>query len=187
MVERPPVREEPLGPLYLVTRRFDPSRGDEWARFVAWSGLRQLREVVSLDAMLCERVVEGPIAADWPHIVNEDFMLDYFVDLPYLLGRAGPLAGRNLLCVFRNPPVAPAAPAGFRFAGYDLVDVLGGVSALVNCGGFPEAFSNDELSPLGLVESHRRAFEIRASLREKYPGGEHSTCHVFAIFRSERA
>jgi hypothetical protein len=185
--ERSPVRGAPLGPLYVVTRRFDPSRGEDWTRYVAWSGLRQLREVVTLDAMLCERVVAGPIAADWPHIVNEDFMLDYFVDLPHLLGRAGSLEGRNLLCVFRNPPEPPDAPAGFRFAGYDLVDERGGVSALVNCGGFPEAFSNDELSPLGLVESHARAFEIRVSLREKYPRGEHSSCHVFAIFRREQA
>ncbi|HEX7969502.1 MAG TPA: hypothetical protein VF502_14875, partial [Stellaceae bacterium] len=90
-------------PLYIATEPFDPRRGDEWTGYVSWSGPRHVSEIVSLDSMLCPPVLSTIIDADWPHIVNENFMLEYFVDLDYLLTRAGPLAGKNLLCVFRNP------------------------------------------------------------------------------------
>ena len=179
--------DAPLGPLYIVTERFDASRGEEWAGYLRWSGLTQLREVISLDSMLCEPVVDGRTDEDWSHIVNENFMLDFFTDLPYLLQRVESLKDRNLLCVFRNPPSPPTAPAGFDLIGYDLVDVLGTVSALVNCGGYPDAFANDELSIYGLIPSHERAFQIQRNLREKYPNGEHSNCHVFAVFRKNDA
>src|SRR4026209_1102755 len=99
-----------MGPLYIATERFDPGRGLEWDRYVAWSGLTQLREVVSLDAMLCPRVVEEILPDDWDHSVNEDFMLDYFTDLEYLVERIGGMAGRNLLCVYRNPKTTPSPP-----------------------------------------------------------------------------
>jgi hypothetical protein len=177
-------RDDPMGPLYVVTEKFDATRSD-WAAYVESSGLEHVREIVSLDSILCERVVDGPIASDWPHIVNEDFMLDYFTDLPHLLERAGSVKGRNVLCVFRNPTAPPAAPSGFAFIGYDLVDVLGGISALVNCGGYPDAFANEELSGYGLIDSFERAYEVRRALREKYPNGEHSNCHVFAVFRRD--
>src|SRR5947207_3145687 len=133
--------------------------------------------------MLCKPVVDGPKDEDWSSIVNENFMLDYHTNLPHLLERAGTTAGRNVLCVYRNPPAPPQPPPGFVFVGYDLVDVFGGVSALVNCGGFPKAFSSQELSQFGLVDSYDRAFRIQRVLREEYPGGEHSNCHVFAVFR----
>ena len=178
--------EESLGPLYIVTEKFGPGH-PEWAGYIEWSALRQVREIVSLDSMLCESVVDGPSGEDWSYIVNENFMLDYFTDLPYLLERAGSVAGRNVLCVFRNPAAPPAAPEGFRFIGYDLIDVLGTVSALVNCGGFPNAFSNEELSSFGLIDSFERAYEIQRALREQYPGGEHSRCHVYAVFRKDDA
>ena len=177
-----PPRDEALGPLYIVTEKFDPSHPD-WKGYVEWSGLGQVREIVSLDSSLCPAVVDSPAAGDWPHIVNEDFMLQYFTDLPHLLQRTGSLENRNVLCVFRNPAADPEPPAGFELMGYDLVDVFGGVSALVNCGGVPEAFANSELSRHGLVGSFDRAHEIQHALREKYPDGEHSNCHVFAVFR----
>ena len=122
-----------MGPLFIVTERFDPRRGEEWHRYVAWSKLAQLTEVVSLDSNLCPPVVGEIRDEDWPHIVNEDFMTNYFTDLEYLLRRCGDIADRNLLCAFRNPeahPTPPASPHGCRFEGCDLVDIQGGISAL---------------------------------------------------------
>jgi hypothetical protein len=142
---------------------------------------------VSLDSLLCPPVVAEIVDEDWEHIVNEDFMLDYYHDLDYLLRRAGDLRERNLLCVFRNPEREPVVPAGavpFTFEGYDLVDVQGGQSALTNCGGFPEAFSNAELSQHGLLRSLDRAREVQARLAERYSGHGHERCHVWAIFRA---
>lgn len=176
-----------MGPLFIVTEPFGPESGESWRRYLAWSALDQLTEVVSLDSCLCPPVVRGPLAADWDHIVNEDFMLDYFTDLDYLLGRCGGVANRNLLCVFRNPDVHPTPPAGphhFRFEGYDLVDVQGGISALTNCGGFPLAFANDELSTHGLLPALERARDVQRALLQHYPSEPHAACHLWAVFRA---
>jgi hypothetical protein len=150
-----------------------------------------LTELVSLDSSLCGPVVREIVDDDWAHIVNADFMLHLFTDLDYLVRRVGDLRGRNLLCVYRNPASHPEAPvtSNFRFAfeGYDLVEVGGGTSALVNCGGFPEAFSNDELSVHGLLSSLDRANEVQHSLRQHYPDEPHASCNVWAIFRADVA
>lgn len=174
-------------PLFIVTDRFGPQRGAEWDRYIRWSGLSQLTEVVSLDDVLCPSVVGAPLPADWAHIVNEDFMLRYFHDLDYLLARVGSIEGRNLLALFRNPEVLPRPPRdGFQFEGFDLVDVQGGISALTNCGGFPLAFSNDELNDHGLLATLERANIVRDHLRRHYPAESHADCDVWAIFRAEK-
>lgn len=177
-----------MGPLYLVTERFDPDRGTDWDKYVSWSRLSQLREVVSLDAVLCQRVIDEVLPADWPHIVNEDFMLDYFTDLDYLLQRVGSLERRNLLCVYKNPHAqVPPSDSRFQFEGYDLIDVQGGISALTNCGGFPLAFENSELSAVGLLSSLDRAHGVRDGLKTHYPGHAHANCDVWAIFRARHS
>lgn len=176
-----------MGPLFIVTERFDPGRGESWSCYIAWSGLGQLTELVSLDQILCPSLVKEIRDEDWPHIVNEDFMLRYFTDLDYLLTRCGDVQGGNLLCVFRNPARQPCAPAGrhdFRYEGCDLVDVQGDVSALSNCGGFPLAFSNGELSNHGLLASLERAQQVQRALRERYPDEPHADCDVWAVFRA---
>lgn len=176
-----------MGPLFIVKEKFDARRGADWRSYLDWSKLDQLTEVVSLDSILCPRVVGEIRDEDWPHIVNEDFMLDYFVDLDYLLRRCGGVGDRNLLCVFRNPEEHPTPPSGshdFRFEGCDLVDVHGGISALTNCGGFPLAFANDELTSHGLLPSLERAREVQLALRQHYPHEDHADCHVWSVFRA---
>jgi len=176
-----------MGPLFIMTERFDARAGEAWHNYVAWSKLTQLTELVTLDSSLCEHVADEVLDDDWPHIVNEDFMLHYFLDLDYLLRRCGGAEGRNLLCVFRNPedqPVSPAGPQDFRFLGYDLIDEWSGPSALTNCGGFPLAFSNDELTNHGLLSSLRRAREVQQALRHHYPEEAHAMCDAWAIFRA---
>jgi len=177
-----------LRPLYIVTERFDPARGADWADYISWSGLTQLREVVSLDSILCPKVIDEILQADWHHIVNEDFMLDYFTDLDYLIQRVGVLDGRNLLCVYKNPESVhnPADPR-FELEGYDLIDVMGGVSALSNCGGFPLAFENDELNEVGLLPTLDRATAVRAALMSNYPAEPHANCDVWAIYRARHS
>ena len=145
-----------MGPLFILTERFDPRCGERWHKYVAWSKLHQLTEVVSLDDLLCPHVVRELLTEDWRHIVNESYMLHFFTDVEYLVHRCGGIAGRNLLCAFRDPqqhPSSPPAPYDFRVEGYDLADADGSTSALTNCGGFPLAFSNDELTSHGLLPS----------------------------------
>lgn len=173
-----------MTPWYIATETFTPRRGAEWEKYVEWSGLSQLDEVVSLDSMLCPTILPDIKDEYWPHIVNEDFMLAFFTNLDFLLAQLSGIAERNLLCVYRNPLTPPPPAAGFEFLGYDLVDIHGDVSALTNCGGFPDVFDNDELSSKGLLISYTRAFQVQAALRAKYPDEHHASCHVWGIFRA---
>lgn len=172
---------------FIATEPFTSRDGEKWLKYISWSGLGHLDEVVSLDPMLCPTVLPEIKDDYWPHIVNEDFMLNFFVDLDFLLKAVSGVGRMNLLCVYRNPQ-SPASPCDgrlrFEFLGYDLVDVEGSASALTNCGGFPAAFENSEISPKGLILSHTRALEIQAALRRHYPTEHHADCHVWAVSRA---
>jgi hypothetical protein len=161
-----------MQPLFVAKRPFDWSAGDRWGRYVAWSGLTQLREVVSLDTMLCPSVPEELTAADWDYDVQADYQVFYFRSLDHLLKRVSAEGRLNILAVLQNPTVADLAVVtlpGFAFAGFDLVDVHGDVSALTNCGGFKGVFANAELSELGLLTNLSRAQEVQVSLRVQHP------------------
>jgi hypothetical protein len=172
--------------VFVAKRRFDPSAGDNWRRFVAWSGLTQLREVVSLDGMLCPTVPEELVAADWNHNVHADYQTSHFHSLDYLLARVAGEASLNILAVLQSPSAPDLETVdipGFAFAGFDLLDVCGDVSALTNCGGFDEVFAKAEVSDLGLVRDLERAYEIQRGLRTAYPAERHAQCQVWAIWR----
>jgi hypothetical protein len=173
-----------MTPWFIVTERFDPSNTG-WAKYIAWSSLAQLDEVVSLDGSLCPTVLPNIKPEYWNYIVNEDFMLHFFVDLKYLRNETSEIQIKNTLCVFRNPTRHPSSevPEGFEFVGYDLVDKDSSVSALTNCGGFPKAFSNGELSEKGLLRNHERGREVQETLRQQYPNEHHADFHLWAIFR----
>ena len=152
-----------MEPWFIATQKFGPLKGASWTNYISWSGLTQLEEVVSLDPMLCETVLPEIKPDYWSHIVNEDFMLNFFTDLEFLLKEAAAIPEKNLLCVYRNPPKDPAANdllISFEFLGYDLVDIMSSASALTNCGGFPHAFRNAELTRKGLLATRKRAFEV---------------------------
>jgi hypothetical protein len=96
-----------MTPWFIATEQFTPERGERWDGYIRWSGLTQLHEVVSLDGMLCPPLLggNGGVKDDyWPHIVKEDFMLDFFVAYEFLKQEvAGIQRKLNVLCVFRNP------------------------------------------------------------------------------------
>jgi hypothetical protein len=175
-----------MTPWFIATEKFEKSN-PAWGKYIAWSKLDQLDEVVSLDPMLCPTVLPEMKPEYWSRIVNENFMLHFFTDLDYLRGEITAIQRKNLLCVFRNPPAHPASgvPTGFEFVGYDLVDIEATASALNNCGGFPDVFSNSELSEKGLLRSHERAREVQAELRRQNPHEIHANCHLWAIFRGD--
>ena len=176
-----------MQPWFIATERFTSRGGEAWQKYVAWSRLGHLDEVVSLDPILCPTLLPEIKDEYWPYIVNEDFMLNFFVDLDFLLNQISCARERNLLCVYRNP-VGPPPPykgsLNFEFLGYDLIDVQGSASALTNCGGFPGVFENSELSSKGLLTSHERASKVQADLRTKHPKEHHADCHVWAISRA---
>jgi hypothetical protein len=74
-----------MGPWFIATGSFSSGNTQAWEKYIAWSGLGPLDEVVSLDPMLCPTVLPEIKNEYWPYIVNEDFMLNFFVDLEFLL------------------------------------------------------------------------------------------------------
>jgi hypothetical protein len=172
-------------PWFIAKEPFSPKAGQRWEKYIAWSGLTQLVEVVSLDGMLCPSLLPEVKDEYWPHIVNEDFMLNFFLNYDFLLAQVEKITEKNILCAVRNPRCHPPRPSvgDFRFLGYDLVDHECSISALTNCGGFPEAFANSELSNVGLLPTFERAVEVQRSLRSLYPEEHHADCDVWAVFR----
>lgn len=145
-----------MRPWYIATTPFSPAAGAAWKKYSEWSRLTQLTELVSLDPMLCPTLLPEIEPDFWPHIVNEDFMLQFFTDLDFPRQRLPDGVERNLLCVYRNPPALPVPPTAaghFDFLGFDLVDVQSSARALSNCVGFPEVFDDRELSSRGLLTS----------------------------------
>ena len=175
-----------MRPWFVATEPFDARDGAKWRKYIEWSGLTQLVELCSLDPILCPPVLDDLKDEYWPHIVNEDFMLDFFLDADFLRQQVANIQHKNLLCVFRNPSEPPIPSDGrFEFAGYDLVDVQHSASALTNCGGFPDVFSNSELSAIGLLADFNRAVEVQKLLRQKHPEEHHAKCHLWAVFREK--
>ena len=173
-------------PLFIATERFDASDGDRWEKYCRWVGIPRLVEIVSLDCMLCPRLINEPRGEDWRHVVNEDFRLDYFLHLDYLKQRIKDVKRRNLLGVYRNPEShieSPPAPEDCEFVGYELIEESTQISALNNCGGFPDVFANAELNQFGLMQDFQRASEVRRLLAERHPNEHHAQCELYAIWR----
>jgi hypothetical protein len=177
--------------LYTAVERFDATAGERWTKFVAWSGLSQLREVISLDGILCPNFFLGRLSdQDWRHNIDEDFKIHFFRDLDYVLARVGDNMRVNVLAVVQSPPgsgLDSFSDPRFVFRGFDLLEVNGGdISALLNCGGFPKAFANTELSDCGLLTNHERTMSVQHVLRQEYPDEHHADCDIWTIWTMNR-
>ena len=174
--------------IYSAVQRFDAACGDKWTKFIEWCGLTQLREVISLDCILCPSVIvfDELTAEDWQHNVNENFKCHLFHDLEYPLGKVAGTDRVNVLALMQNPTeheVRSFSDARFTFRGFDLVELQTGISALVNCGGFDKAFSRTDLSDCGLLIDHAKALSVQKLLRAEYPDEHHANCDVWAIWQ----
>jgi hypothetical protein len=171
--------------LFIAVEPFDPSDGERWQNYFQWANISSLNEVISLDSMLCPHIIKQIQDEDWAHIVNADFRLDYFLDLEYLLKKVAQSPRKHILGVYRNPEAHIKRPPAesFHFVGYDLIEETTQVSALTNCGGFPDSFSNEELNKFGLIDNFDRAAEIQRNLKEKNPDEPHADCELYAIWK----
>lgn len=174
--------------IYSAVERFDPASGETWTKFIEWCGLTQLREVVSLDGILCPSVIviDELTVEDWRHNVSEDFKCHLFHDLECLLGKVVGTGGANVLALMQNPTddeVRAFSDRRFIFRGFDLVELQTGVSILVNCGGFDKAFASTDLSDCGLLTDHAKAMNVQKLLRAEYPDEHHADCDVWAIWQ----
>lgn len=173
-----------MRPWFTARKKFDPSAGRAWEDYVGWSKLTHLAEVISLDSMLCPSVLKETKDDYWPHLA-ETQLFGFFTDLPFLERQLSQTDGHILLSVYLNPPELPTLPTElerFVFVGFDLLEAASATSALTNCGGFPKAFSNDELNAVGLIEGHARAVEVKNALCKEYPEENHADCDLWAVF-----
>jgi hypothetical protein len=173
-------------PVFKATERFDPSDGERWQHYIQWANIPSLIEVISLDGSLCPVIGHELADDDWKHNVQENYRLHYFYDLKYLLQRTSHFSRRNILGLYRNPEShieKPPAPGGFIYVGYDLIEEATQISALTNCDGFPESFSNGELNKYGLITHFDRAAAIKNSLSDLNPDEPHAQCEMYAIWK----
>jgi hypothetical protein len=155
----------------LTVARFDAADGAPWQRFVQWSGLQHLEEVVSLDPHLCPPT-DGAAAAQCP---------------PDPWPTAAPAGPRlQLLAALEEPEAASLAGVDherFEFLGFDLIEPQAGLSVLTNCGGFPQAFTTRDLSRAGLIPDFEGAQAVRRRLGAAYPNDPHARCRLWALWR----
>jgi hypothetical protein len=180
--------------LYTVTRRFDKTydeKGLSWDKYIEWSKLTQLTEVVSLDGILSENLVEPDYdnADDWNfiHIAGQQ-QTGFFTTLEYVLRKSKPKDKFNLLTVIVNPSqdCKGIMVDDYQFLGYDLLDQQFGNSALTNCGGFDETFLPTELNKYGLIDDYFKTFDIRKRLLENNPEEHHANTNVIAVWRHKK-
>jgi len=171
-------------PWYTAVETFDSTWGDKWTGYIEWSELSQLKEVISLDSSLCPSVIDPLKRKDWKHNVHEDGLIDFFHDLDYLLKRVAGRGQLNILAAVLNPSQECATAfddARFEFKGYDLIGL--GMSALTNCGGYPLAFDNAELSSSGLILDFQRASQVASALRQHHPDDHHADSDIWALWK----
>lgn len=132
--------------------------------------------------MLCPPILEEDEDFEF---LSEEYQSGAFSDLDHLLKRLHGIERSNVLAVVREPAkhIERLLEPGFAFVGYELLEDQTAISALTNCGGFPEAFSNDELNEVGLIRDFRRACEIQRVLPQKYPNEAHAQTTIYAIWR----
>lgn len=179
--------------LYTVRGTYDKyydEGGMSWEKYINWSRLTQLTELVSLDGMLNELLVEPDRneASDWEFIVIDDFYeTGFYTSLEYVFRRTKKREKFNLLMVVIEPTedCSLVGVDGYDFMGYDLLDRDYGTSALTNCGGFDETFLPTDLNPFGLIDDYTMAYDIKKSLHENNPNEHHADTNVIAIWRHQ--
>jgi hypothetical protein len=162
--------------------------GISWNKYLDWSKLSHLREVISLDTMLNEILVKPDhnYTDDWNHIITQNlYETGCFTDLDYVIKKIQPMSRFNLLAVIQEPAKEcnSITVKDFEFVGYDLLDQSYDTSALTNCGGFDETFSASDLNQLGLISDYGKAYVIKKRLVENNPDEYHADCNVMAIWR----
>ena len=168
--------------------KIDNGNGFSWDKYLEWSKLTHLTELVSVDCMLNEVLVEPDRKNedDWKYIVTDDsYETGFFTLLDYVLRKMKPRERFNLLAVVIEPrqDCKNVKLDDFEFVGYDLLDQEYGNSALTNCGGFDESFLPTDLNRFGLIEDYEKAYDIKQSLLANNPDEHHADTNVIAIWR----
>lgn len=178
-----------MSPIFAACRRFNPSCGERWTRYIEWSGFYHIEEVVSTDFLLCPPLVESLVDSDWEFNVQETNRIFFFRDHAYLKERVQFDASRHNLLALTEVPTHEFEPlAGFTFCGYDILDSDDSLSVLTNCGAFPAIYRPEELNRHGLIGDLVRVAKIAQTIRETHADDHHCrACRVWGIARYSEA
>jgi hypothetical protein len=169
---------------FIAISSFSSAHKD-WSKYLEQSGLSTVKEIISIDQVLCPPAIRRFETEDWNHNVQMHLFNDYFLDLEYLIKRTKELENIHVLSVVQNPDKEirdDFKDINFRFLGYDVTDHYGSVSALTNCGPLPLAFNFRDLSSYGLIYTYKRASEVREALK-KYYAEEFSQSLIWGIWQ----
>ena len=174
---------------YTARKTYDAEYGVEfsWDKYIKWSKLTHLIELVSLDGMLNGLAFEPNFDSkeDWKYFVIEEQMItQFFNSIDYVLEKTKDIKYYNLLAVIKEPDEAKMdLSTDFDFIGYDLTEIGGNISALTNCGGFDESFLPSDLNEFGLVQEWAKAKKIQKDLRINNPEEPHADCYLYEVWR----
>src|SRR5579872_6041231 len=120
---------------FMAIKCFGPRDGTAWDKYVQWSGLTQLTEIISLDGILCPNFFADYeiVNEDWPTHKDEG-QFGIFKTPYHLRDRIGTSSNYRIIGVAKNP-LAPGrfSDPHFEFVGYDLIEKDQTISALTNC------------------------------------------------------
>ncbi len=168
---------------YALLEKFGPECGNKWISYIEWSGLKQLTQFRSLDGILSPSLWNPQTEEDWRYSVNQDYRCHLMTDFRYARLQASKYPNGILYGVIANPITIEKSPlANHKLLGFELLDRSWGVSALTNCGGFPDVFSNQEISENGLILTLERAQSIQRGLIEMHPEESHADCDIWAVY-----
>ena len=171
---------------YTVLDTFSCDDGDKWDKYIEWSKISHVSEIISLDTMLCPSIIEDYTENDWKYQSEETDIHGLFTSFDYVIQCAKDAKHFQILAVLKEPNSEnwkTKLPIDFIFKGYDLIDDETMISALTNCGGFPESFSNSDLNRNGLIQELNNAIDIRNRLKINNPDEAHADCSIYGIAR----
>jgi hypothetical protein len=176
---------------YAARETFDNLSQDiefSWDKFIEWSKLNHLKELISLDHSLNADLVKPNLKNDddWNFIViDEYYHTGFYTTAEYVLKNMVRQDKFNFLTVVKEPneKCETIQIKDFEFIGYDLLDYAYEISALTNCGGFDESFSSHELNQFGLLSDFEKAYHVQKKLLENNPDEYHADCNVIAVWR----
>ena len=178
--------------LYTARRVFDKNYGGEvmaWEKYLEWSKLTHLTELISLDINLNEVLVGIDYESQdyWENSVvgENEFETSCFKTLEYVLLNNKAKDKFNLLTVVIEPQQDCKINQlnDYDFIGYELLDKDYSTSALSNCGGFNETFLPRELNNFGLIDEFEKAYDLKKRLLENNPNEFHADTNVIAVWR----
>jgi len=171
--------------LYTIRERFTSNPIQRFDDYRGFSGFHHIRELVTLDSMMCPDVVDELRTEDWDYNVQEDFRTELFYDADYLLARQPLDASKHqLIAVLECPPAHCDVPHGFTICGHDIMDSYFGNSTLTNCGPIPQAFKPTDVNDFGLIDDRDQAIAIRDKMKVLQPDDDHlGACEVWLLAR----